>query len=85
MLNELDVVRLLEPLSFETSDEGTATIPAGTEGTVLDVYDDGAAYGVDFQLKEPRFAPDGQVVDSGLYEYAFPRAEQLELVTPRTA
>lgn len=85
MLNELDVVRLLEPLSFETSDEGTITIPAGTEGTVLDVYDDGAAYGVDFELEKPRFAPDESLLDPGLYEYAFPRAAQVELVIPWTA
>lgn len=82
MLNELDVVRLPESFSFDTSDQGTMTIPAGTEGTVLDIYHDGEAFGVDFLLEEPRFTPDDQVFDPGLYEYAIVPADRLELITP---
>lgn len=81
MLNELDVVRLLESFSFDTSDEGTVSIPAGTEGTVLDIYHDGKAFGVDFLLEEPRFGPGDQVLDPGLYEYVIVPADRLELVT----
>lgn len=81
MLKELDVVRLLAPVT-ENRPDGSVTVPADAEGTVLDIYHDGEAFGVDFLLEEPRFTPDDQVLDPGLYEYVIVPADRLRLVTP---
>lgn len=76
---EIEVVRLTAPIDVRGEDDPETIhhLPTGTEGTVLLVHGDGAAYEVEFILREPVVAGD-EILDYGDFGTAAVPADKLE-------
>ncbi|MBC17096.1 MAG: hypothetical protein CL942_08595 [Desulfovibrio sp.] len=59
-LKEYDTIRLLEAQEGpgHYSQGVVHTVPVGTEGTILEVFDQGASFEVEFTIREPEFDGD---------------------------
>lgn len=86
-MKEYDRVRLLTAIEGGTIDN-PVTIPAGTEGVIVEVFGGGPNYGpgyeVDFTLRAPVFGPGGDVLDCGHYETESVNADKLVPLAPCT-
>lgn len=69
-LQPFDTFRLSEALTAEDlyGHGDVRTLPAGAVGTVIEVFDDGAAFEVEFMVREPQF-DGGQLRDPGEYHH----------------
>ena len=82
-MKEYDRVRLLTAIEGGTVN-APVTIPAGTEGIIVEVYQGGAGYEVDFTLRETVFGPDDEVLVRGHYETESVSADNLVPIAPGT-
>lgn len=82
-MKEYDRVRLLTAIQGGTMDK-PVTIPAGTEGIIVEVFEGGPSYEVDFTLRGPVFGPGGDVLDYGHYETESVKADNLAPLAPGT-
>lgn len=77
---EYDDVRLLKahegPGNYSQGE--VHNVPAGTEGTIIDVLSQGNAFEVEFMLSEPQLA-DNVVVDSGTWHIITLTPDQIAL------
>lgn len=68
-IGELDEIRLLEPVTLpESSDDIKHVIPAGSEGTVLLVFDGGSAFETEFYIYPNPDDPDDYISCTGPVE-----------------
>lgn len=74
-IHEGDTVRL--KAAYRYGKAAGETIPAGTEGWVVDVHGQGHGLAVEFTLRAPSFGRSGEVLDYGRFELGFLGADQV--------
>lgn len=75
-----DHIRLREPIHGpDFFDNGQVrALPAGTEGTVVELLDHGRTLVVEFTTAEPSFTPQGDLADPGEIHVAALTPDQVE-------
>lgn len=79
LFEEFSAVRLLERHEAESNygSDGLRLLAAGSVGTIIEVFGNGAAFEVEFTVREPQF--DGnKVLDAGTFHVVTLRPDQIE-------
>lgn len=77
--HEFDIVRILERVerAGNYSLGEVRTVPAGAEGTIIEVFDNGAAFEVEFALSLPVLDGD-RIIDPGTWHVLTLTPDQVE-------